>query len=179
LQVSRVFWIIPRRWLECQNGPQAQELIVQRISSRLTVYYKRIFPAAFFGILAFVAVAPVLTGLRTGEFPPPTFFLFVAVFIALAYIIMKMLVFDLVDEVLDDGDALIVRNGASKGRISLKDIKNVSYSPLLSPPRVALSLRRPGIFGEKVTFCAPMRLIPFATSPIVEALIDRVDAARK
>jgi hypothetical protein len=29
-----------------------------------------------------------------------------------------------------------------------------------------------------VTFCAPTRFIPFATSPVIDDLIKRVDAAR-
>ncbi len=144
----------------------------------MTFYYKRIFPMAFFGIVLLVTVAPLLTGSGSAQFPL-SFVFFLAVFVAFAYVVMKMLVFDLVDEVWDDGDALVVRNGASKARIAMTDIKNVSYSPLMSPPRVTLSLRRPSIFGKKVTFCAPMRFVPFAPSPIVDELIDRIDARRQ
>ena len=97
---------------------------------------------------------------------------------ALGYFIMKKLIFDLVDEVRDAGRALIVRNDDREERILLADIKNVNYSPFISPPRVVLSLRRMTIFGNQITFCAPVRFVPFAAIPVIADLIDRVDAAR-
>ena len=42
-------------------------------------------------------------------------------------IIKKMLV-NLVDAVLDAGDALVVRSGGQEERIALSDIKNVNYA---------------------------------------------------
>ena len=58
------------------------------------------------------------------------------------------------------------------------DIMNVSYTTFMNPPRVTLSLRNPSIFGSKVAFSPPARFLPFATSPIIDELIERVDAAR-
>ena len=95
------------------------------------------------------------------------------------FFIMRALIFDLVDEVWDAGDALIVRNRGAEDRIALSDIKNVSYSAMTSPPRVSLSLRRQSVFGAVVTFCAPLRFIPLTTSPMIEKLIERIDAARR
>jgi hypothetical protein len=150
-----------------------------RVSSKATFYYKRVFPIAFFGILLLVIVGPVLLGSNPAQPPPLPFFIIPAAMAVFAYVVMKKLVFDLVDEVWDDGDALIVRNGTMQDRIAFTDIKNVSYSVLINPPRVTLSLRQPSAFGSSVTFCAPLRFIPFATSPIIDALIDRIDAKRK
>jgi hypothetical protein len=48
-----------------------------------------------------------------------------------------------------------------------------------SPPRIVLSLRRPSVFGDQVAFCAPIRFVPFATSPIIDDLIERIDVARQ
>jgi hypothetical protein len=39
-------------------------------------------------------------------------------------------------------------------------------------------LRRPTIFGDQITFSAPVRLVPFSTSPVINDLIERVDRAR-
>jgi hypothetical protein len=72
-----------------------------------------------------------------------------------------------------------VKNRGQEQRIALNEIKNVSYSPMMSPPRVVLSLRRPTVFGERIAFCAPIRFVPFATSPVIDDLIDRIDAARQ
>jgi hypothetical protein len=80
--------------------------------------------------------------------------------------------------VFDVGDALLVRNGGREERMALADIKNVNYSPYMSPPQVTLSLRRPTVFGDTIVFCAPTRLVPLSSSPIIEKLIDRIDAVR-
>ncbi len=145
-----------------------------RISSKATVFYKWVFPAIWFGGLAVVAT----TSLRfQGAFSLPLIVL--PVMAVFGFFIMRALIFDLVDEVWDAGDALIVRNRGAEDRIALSDIKNVSYSPMMSPPRVTLSLRRQSVFGSVVTFCAPLRLIPLTTSPTIDKLIERIDAARR
>jgi hypothetical protein len=116
---------------------------------------------------------------KGGHAPPFPFFVIPLVMMAFGFFIMKKLVFDLVDEVWDDGDTLLVKNRGQEERIVLSDIKNVNYSPYVNPPRVTLSLRRPTIFGEQISFGAPVRLIPFTTSPAIDGLIDRIDAARQ
>jgi hypothetical protein len=152
---------------------------MQRISSKWTFFYKRVFPVIWFGfILLFIGVNLTVSP-PTG---PTWIFPLLIVPIALGgfgYYFMRKFVFDLADEVYDDGDALVVRNGGQEQRIALADIKNVNYSALVSPPRVTLSLRRPTVFGEEVSFCAPVRVVPFATSPVINELIERVDRARE
>jgi hypothetical protein len=145
------------------------------ISSRMTFWYKRVFPVLWFGILAVI----LATGLLTSNTPPPPFFIMPAVMAVFGYFLMRKLVFDLVDEVWDAGDALVVRNKGQEERIAFADIINVSYSGFSNPPRATLLLRRPSAFGEKITFCAPARWVPFASSPVIDDLIRRVDAARQ
>jgi hypothetical protein len=41
-----------------------------------------------------------------------------------------------------------------------------------------LSLRTPSVFGDQITFGAPIRLMPFSTSPVIDDLIERIDQAR-
>ena len=85
-------------------------------------------------------------------------FLIVLLLLAVfAYRFMKKLVFNLADEVLDAGNALVVRCGGQEERIALSDIKNVNYSPYMSPPQVTLSVRRHTVFGETIAFLAPVR----------------------
>ena len=126
----------------------------------------------------FVLVA-LLKGLgpdQTSNLP----FLIVPVLMAIfSYRFMKKLVFNLVDEVFDVGDALLVRSGGREERIALADIKNVNYFPYMSPPQVTLSLRRPTVFGDTIVFCAPFRIVPLSSSPIIDHLVDRIDAARQ
>jgi hypothetical protein len=146
------------------------------VSSKMTFVNKRVFPAMWFGFLIIFTGLYLFSGAgRDAASPFP--FLVVPAFM-IGYFIIKKLIADLVDEVWDDGDALVVKNRDQEQRIALSDIKNVSYSPFINPPRVTLSLRRPTIFGDEITFGAPVRLVPFSKSPVITDLIERVDLAR-
>jgi hypothetical protein len=152
---------------------------MRRISSRMTFFYKRIFPAFWFGFLILLIAIPLLFGgMRDG--PPPFPFLIVPlIMFGFGYFVMKKLVFDLVDEVWDDGETLLVKNRSQEERVALRDIKNVSYSTIINPPRVTLSIRQPTIFGDQIAFVAPVRFVPFSTSPVIHDLIERIDRARQ
>ena len=154
---------------------------MRRISSRTTFYYKRIFPIIWFGFLVFFMaipfIAPLIGGSTSGS---PASFLFLPVFMMIGgYFFMKKFVFDLADEVLDAGDVLVIRNRHLEDRIALTDIMNVGYSPYANPRRVTLSLRAPSLFGDRVSFLPPVSFLPFSTSPIIDELIERIDAARR
>jgi hypothetical protein len=153
---------------------------MRRLSSRMTFFYKRIFPVIWFGLLVVFMVAPFIAPMIGGSVSgsPLAFLVVPAIMIVVGYIIMEKLVFDLVDEVLDAGDALVIRNGHLEDRVALSDIMNVSYSPFVNPPRVTLLLRNPSMFGDRVSFCAPVSFMRFSTSPIIDELITRIDAAR-
>jgi hypothetical protein len=77
-----------------------------------------------------------------------------------------------------NNDVLVIKNRGQEERIALSEIKNVSYSPFMNPPRVTLSLRQRTVFGDQITFGAPICFVPFSTSPVINDLIDRVDLAR-
>jgi hypothetical protein len=152
---------------------------MQRISSRSTFFSKRVFPIIWFGFLAFI----VLTMMRIKTAHNAHFsggvFIGPVIMAIFGFYIMKKLVFDLADEVSDDGDALVVRFGSEEERIPLSEIMNVSYSYMSNPNRVTLTLRTPGRFGKEIAFTPPQRFLPFAKSPIVADLIERIDAARR
>jgi len=148
------------------------------ISSKMTFFNKRVFPAIWFGFLAVFIGLALFSGAGRNPASLLPVLIAPAIMIVFGYVIMKKLVFDLADEVWDDGDSLVVKNGGQEQRIALSDIKNVSYSPFVNPPRVTLSLRRPTVFGDEITFSAPLRLVPFSKSPVITDLIERVDQAR-
>lgn len=149
-----------------------------QISSRMTFFYKRVFPIFWFGFLTLFMIGPTAVAWSSGQAPQPMFFIMPIIMMVVGYAIMKKMVFNLVDQVFDVGDALLVKNGSQQEQIPLADITNISYVQMMNPPQVTLSLRQPTSFGDKVTFCAPTRFIPFATSPVIDDLIKRVDAAR-
>jgi hypothetical protein len=152
----------------------------ERISSRNTFFMKRVFPWVLFGALALMVTVPLLAARRAATFPYPVL-IAPLVMAVIFYIVLKNLVFDLADEVRDEGDALLVRIGADQERIPLSEIINVSYAGFTNPRRVTLTLRHPGRFGREVTF-SPQQGWAGSLSgrnPLVDQLIERVDAARR
>src|SRR5438067_12248331 len=112
-----------------------------KISSRFTYWNKRLFPLLWFGFLAVFVVATVVAGAATKE---PIFLFIPCIMAVFGYFIMKKLVWNLVDEVYDDGDYLLIKNRDSEIRIDLTNIMNVSATTLVNPRRIVLRLREPG-----------------------------------
>lgn len=100
---------------------------------------------------------------------------------AFGYFLFKKIIFDLVDEVYDGGDFLLVKDRKREDRIHLSNIRNVSYTTMMNPQRVTISLREPSLFGKEVSFSPPLRLTFnfFQKSPLIEELINRVEDAQK
>jgi hypothetical protein len=154
---------------------------MRRISSKRTLFYKRIFPVLWFGILAISVLAASLPTRRAHVEAIPMLIVPVAMAVV-GYVLFRRLLFDLVDEVWDDGDTLIVKNAGVEERVPLKSIINIGYSLLTNPERVTLTLRDAGPFGKEITFMPLPRTFSFrwpSRNPIIDELIERVDQARR
>jgi len=151
----------------------------RRISSRQTFFLKRLFPVLWFGMVVLSLVAG-LAGARAGKAVPPPVFIVPLLLFVIGYVVLRKLVFDLADEVFDEGDALRVRIGSEEERIALTDIINVGYTQFVNPPRITLTLRQPGRFGREVSFSPPQAFFaPFVRNKLASELIERVEAARR
>jgi hypothetical protein len=155
---------------------------MQKISSRKTYFYKKIFPFLWFGITGSILLMMIALSARATP-PPLPAFLAPLFMMALGYFIMKKLVFDLVDEVYDAGDRLIVKKDAFEDTLLLTNIINVSHSIAVNPPRLTLTLRTASRFGKKISFCpkrnwADIKSFGFQCA-LADDLITRIDAARQ
>jgi hypothetical protein len=151
---------------------------VKKLSSSV-FFLKRVFPLIWCGFLAFFAATVVITRSEGPDVPWPVLFMPLAMLV-FGYVLMKKLVWDLADEVTDEGDHLLVRFGDRQERIALSNIINVGYTVLVNPPRVTLTLRVPCRFGREVSFCPPRRRYAlFSKNPIITELIERIDLARR
>ncbi len=148
-----------------------------RISSRMTYFYKRIFPLLWLGFIAVFAGLSVAGGTARLELP---FIVIPCVIVAVGFVVFRRMVWTLADEVLDAGDALVVRKGGYDERIPLSGIMNVNTTLYTNPPRITLRLVRPGRFGTEVAFMpvTGLRINPFARNKIADDLAERVDRAR-
>ena len=119
---------------------------MRQLSSKMTFFYKRVFPVIWFGfLLLFIGFALFSPSRDIQDSSTP--FLIVALLMAVfGFWFMKKVIFNLADIVLDAGDALVQRHT---------------------------------VFGDTVAFCAPVNILPLWRSPVIDALIDRVDAARR
>jgi hypothetical protein len=116
---------------------------MRRISSQWTFFYKFIFPLIWFGFIIVFLIVAVVVPTRSGQALPIPALIVPIIMGVIGYSLMKKMIFDLADEVWDDGSALVVKKSGQEERIALSDVKNVNYSTMTSPPRVVLSLRRP------------------------------------
>jgi hypothetical protein len=148
-----------------------------KISSRLTYWNKRLFSLLWFGFLAVFVVTTFVAGAVAKD---PVFLVVPCVMAVFGYFVMRRLVWDLVDEVYDDGDYLLIKNRGDEVRVALGNIMNVSATTFMNPPRIVLRLREPSKFGSEIAFSPASRftLNPFAKSPVAEDLILRVDRTR-
>jgi hypothetical protein len=155
----------------------------RRLSSSVTWMTKYAFPIVWFGSLAVFEAAALIGGV-TERHPLPgargLMPVILPVFMgAIGYFVFRTLLADLVDEVIDEGQTLLVRNRGREDRIALADVVNVNHSQLSNPERITLQLRYESAFGHKITFTPRTRIWRFSTNPIAADLIERVDAARR
>lgn len=151
---------------------------MNRISSGATFFYKRILPVIWFGFLGVIVCFAVVFGVKNFLVMIPfiVFFMMVAV---VGFVVLKWVVFGLVDEVWDRGDGLLVRNRGHEERIAFTDCVNVNYNGFINPPRITIMLRRSSAFGNEISFVPPFRFFPYSTPPVARDLIARIDAARQ
>ncbi|MGN6113054.1 MAG: hypothetical protein ACTHOC_08620 [Luteimonas sp.] len=149
------------------------------LSSRMTFYFKRIFPVVWLG---FLVVFVVIGGMSGAWDKDPVFFVVPALMAVFGVIFFRMLLWTLADEVRDGGNFLVVRKGSVEERIPLADIINVGLSQFVNPRRLSLRLRRPGKLGDEIVFLPKqpaLQFNPLARNAVAESLIKRVDAARQ
>ena len=150
---------------------------MRQISSSGTVFYKRGFPAIWFGFIGLFFFGGLVGALKDGS--GFGFLLLPLGMAAVGFIIMKIFVWDLVDEVWDDGDSLVVKNKGREARIDLRNIININHTTFTNPPSVSLTLRAPCEFGRIVKFSPPRRFLGFSEHPVVTELVQRIDHKRQ
>jgi hypothetical protein len=141
----------------------------RRISSKCTWWYKKAFPGFWFGFLGlFTLICSFGVIQQQAPAAPLVVPLVLAVF---GYLLMRWLLFPLVDEVWIDGDDILVRNSGQEERFVVTNIVNVEDSQFTNPERITLTLKEPCALGRVIVFLPPWRLLHFTRHPIAEELI--------
>ena len=150
---------------------------MKQLSSRRAWFYKRVFPVLWFGVLGVVGTGMLVSGAATRQ---PGMLIGPCVMAVIGFVLMKQLIWDLVDEVFDAGDYLVVRNGGQEEHVALSNIMNVSATTMMNPPRITLRLVTPGKFGPEISF-SPVVSLGFSLrrrSAVADDLIERAYRAR-
>jgi hypothetical protein len=138
---------------------------------------KKIFPATWFGFLALFLVLVIVTE----AIKMSVMLLVIPIALAIfGFFLMKYLLWDLMDEVLDYDSYLVVKYRGQEDVIDLSNIMNVSVSTQQRPPRISLRLRIAGKFGNEVAFfpVTEFSFNPFKKNQLADELIICVDKAR-
>ena len=150
---------------------------MKKISSNSTFITKTVFPIIWFGVLAVFMGSVILIGVIK-----ETAILLIAPLSmsVLGYVLMKNLLWGVMDEVFDYGSYLVVKYQGREEIIQLDNIMNVNVNNQQRPPRVTLQLRIAGEFGKEVAFfpVTEFSVAPFKKNQLIEKLIVRIDNAR-
>lgn len=147
-----------------------------KISSDATPGRKLIYPAVYFASFVPFSIG-YFRGLH-GVSPWPGLLLLLGM-AALGAYAMKTFLWDLADEVYDEGDALRVRRRGVEERVAMANVQDVTYANM-RPARMTLHLVRAGRFGSRISFtpATSRGRNPFAKHPMMESLAMRAWRAR-
>lgn len=156
---------------------------MQRLSSTSTGFYKRVFPGLWFGFIALFFGFALWDRWHAGVFrgTPPDVMLLVTPLLMAAFgvVLFRRLLFDLVDEVWQDGDWLVLVDRGQQRRVALADVVNVNTSNT-NPRRITVMLRTGSPSGFSFMPASPRGFLSaFKPDPIAIELIKRVDARRQ
>lgn len=153
----------------------------KRISSRMTSFYKFVFPLLWLGALGIFVLLGFMNVVAMAQSAIP-FFIMPIFMAGIGYVVYRALLAGLMDEVWDNGMELLVVNGGQVEHVPFGDIVNVSYMGLTNPKRATLLLRRSSRWGVKLSFI-PVRgsisLWNLMDNKMLDELILRIDQARR
>lgn len=140
-----------------------------------TFHLKVLFPIAWVGVLLMIVVPSIVNGALESSVK---IIAVPAVMIAFGSLLFKKLVWDLISEVIDEGDSLLFRRGKKEQRVFLRDITGIKYSRMMNPERGVIKTCSDGAIGKELVFTLPARISFFSKSPVIVDLIERVGQAR-
>jgi len=140
------------------------------LSSRLTKFHTRVFPALWSGLLGTLIVVAAIADRDIA-------ILLLILPLLGVHFLIRSEISNFADEVFDCGDSLVVRKGAIEDRIPLRDIGSVRASLFRRPERITLQLSRRHKFGCEVAFIPAARWHLYGRHPLARELNVRINRA--
>jgi hypothetical protein len=151
---------------------------MKKISSDWTWFTKWGMPIIFLGPLTLIFASGLWNAIAEPGSASLGLIVVPLIMAGMFYLMMRKFIFDLVDEIWDDGDALVARNKGVEARIELRKIVNITDLTTANWPRVTLLLREPCELGSSVSFHPVGSRSFFRGNAVALDLIQRVDIAR-
>ena len=146
------------------------------LSSGSTSLDKRWLPSIWLAFSAVALFGSLVRIVRAGRFEISDigFLGLPCLLLALGFAIFRHVSFCLVDEVIDEGESLVIRSNGLEDRVPLRHIVAVLDGPAIRPWLIRLRCDPPCRFGREVTFM-PRYRSPWHRSPsIIDELRVRV-----
>jgi len=159
--------------LLCEESSKAK--MERLLSSKLTFFYKRIFPAAWIITFSFITLF-----LWIGDCEGTAELKWVALISLIGGSMFLRWFSARLKAVSLQGDHLVVSDYRSEEQIPLQHIEEVKETRLWNPKLIKLLLVRPGQWGNEIVFIAPIRLqFVFSDHPLVRELQDMIRENRR
>jgi hypothetical protein len=153
----------------------AYERMERLLSSRLTYFYKRVFPVVW--ILTFSAGTLFLWIYNYEGTSSFKWFVLVCLLggsIFLRWFSVRLKVVSL------QGEQIVVSDYRSKETIPIRQIEEVTETRIWNPKLIKLRLNRPGRWGDEIVFIAPIRFqFIFSNHPLVKELRHIIQTTRQ
>ena len=172
-------WLKPTRIDEGLGSSESRVEVMQVISFKNTVLFKRGIWLSAAALIAFVVTPSALDG-SLRQNPAPGLFAAVVLGALFAYFLWKTQFHWLADEVLDYEDRLEVRRGRVEASILFSNIAAADVSTGGGIHRITVRLREPTKLGRKIEFLPQASLWSSVSGVkrLASGLTDRANQAR-
>lgn len=145
------------------------------LSSRLTFFYKRVFPAVWI-----IAVGIVTLLLWICDYKGASLFKWFFLICLFGGSIYLRWFSDRLKAVSLQGEQLVVSDYRTEETIPFHQIDEVTETRIWNPKLIKLRLNRPGRWGDEIVFIAPLRLqFIFSNHPLARELRDMISKTRR
>jgi len=145
------------------------------LSSRLTFFYKKIFPAAWITVFAAVTLF-----LWIGACEKDASMKWFALISLIGGPVLIRRFSGRLKAVSLQGDCIVVSDYHWEEMVPLSQIEAVTETRLWNPKVIKLRLIRPGRWGNEIVFIAPVRFqFVFSNHPLVKGLRDMIRETRR
>ena len=153
---------------------------MKKISRDESFFWRKVDPKISFVFLGFIFLVQIGLFIVQGRTKENVYGLIIAASLITAELLYrKIFVFDIIDEVFEDGESLVFRQRGKTARVLFSEIEKIHYETLWRPQKVTVTVSRKTELGRVLRFYPPRVGWLYEYDQDVKALIDRIDEAKR